>query len=173
MVCQSTGLSEKDRTLSGLFREASMGLPAASIAALTQSEINWIAQVEQCASAGLYPDAVACVGRSYGERIDQLRALTAARPSGSGVAPSFSCGGNRSVVEGMICADEALAALDRALASAYAQKLLQLGRGGRAALESDEVVWVAKRNECGRQPAEAIAQCIRAAYDERLRELRG
>ena len=37
---------------------------------------------------------------------------------------------------------------------------IRQGRAGRVALESDEVVWVAKRNECDSQPAEAIPQCV-------------
>jgi len=84
--------------------------------------------------------------------------------------PSFSCAGNLTPTEKTICADDSLAALDRALATAYRNKFDGLPVESSNAL--DEVVrslaitqqaWLAHRNSCGTDRS-----CIQKAYRTRL-----
>jgi uncharacterized protein len=80
--------------------------------------------------------------------------------------PSFACAGALTATETVICADSALAALDRALATAYRNKFDGLPVESADAL--DELVksrvitqkaWLAHRNSCGDDRA-----CIYTAY---------
>ena len=83
--------------------------------------------------------------------------------------PSFACTGALNPTEAAICADEALAALDRAVATAYRNKFDGLPVESADAL--DQVVksltitqkaWLAYRNSCG-----ADRDCIYKAYRTR------
>ena len=94
-----------------------------------------------------------------------LLAWYAALPAAA-ATPSFSCSGALSTTEAVICGDDGLAALDRALATAYKNKFDGLPVESGNAL--DEVVWslvmtqkawVAFRDSCGNDRA-----CIRRAY---------
>jgi uncharacterized protein len=87
--------------------------------------------------------------------------------------PSFPCAGTLAPTETAICADDTLAALDRALATAYRNKFDGLPVESSNAL--DEVVrslvltqkaWIAHRDSCG-----ADRTCIRQAYVTRTRAL--
>jgi uncharacterized protein len=80
--------------------------------------------------------------------------------------PSFACAGALTPTENAICADSALAALDRALSNAYRNKFDGLPVESADAL--DELVksrvitqkaWLAHRNSCGDDRA-----CIYTAY---------
>jgi uncharacterized protein YecT (DUF1311 family) len=94
-------------------------------------------------------------------------ALLAQAPTSAAAAnPSFSCAGNLTATERVICADEVLAALDRSLATAYRNKFDGLPVESANAL--DELVkslvitqkaWLAHRNACG-----ADIACIFKAY---------
>ncbi len=98
-------------------------------------------------------------------------ALTAAlighgMPPAAAANPSFACTGSLSATEKVICSDEELAALDRAVAAAYRSKFDGLPVESADAL--DEVVkslvitqkaWLAHRNSCG-----ADRRCIYNAY---------
>lgn len=84
----------------------------------------------------------------------------------SAAEPSFSCAGLLNATERVICADSDLAALDRAVASAYRNKFDGLPVESANAL--DQVVkslvitqkaWIAHRNGCG-----ADRECIYKAY---------
>jgi uncharacterized protein len=83
--------------------------------------------------------------------------------------PSFACTGALNPTEATICADETLAALDRAVATAYKNKFDGLPVESAAAL--DQVVkslvvaqkaWLAYRNSCGTDRG-----CIYKAYTTR------
>jgi uncharacterized protein len=83
--------------------------------------------------------------------------------------PSFACTGTLNATETAICSDEALAALDRAVATAYRNKFDGLPIESADAL--DQVVkslsitqkaWLAYRNSCG-----ADRGCIYRAYRTR------
>lgn len=87
--------------------------------------------------------------------------------------PSFFCAGDLTPTEKVICADDTLAGLDRALATAYRNKFDGLPVESANALE--EVVrslamtqraWLAHRNSCGTD-----WPCIRKAYVARIGEL--
>lgn len=87
--------------------------------------------------------------------------------------PSFPCTGALTSTETVICSDDSLAALDRALATAYRNKFDGLPVESADAL--DEVVkslaitqkaWLAHRNDCGADRA-----CIYKAYLVRKRAL--
>jgi uncharacterized protein len=87
--------------------------------------------------------------------------------------PSFPCTASLTSTEQTVCADDSLAALDRALATAYRNKFDGLPVESSNAL--DEVVrslvltqkaWIAHRNSCGTDRT-----CIRNAYVTRTRSL--
>jgi uncharacterized protein len=63
--------------------------------------------------------------------------------------PSFGCTGRLLPTEAVICSDETLSALDRALAASYKRKFDSLSASQRYELESAEKVWLAERNTCG------------------------
>ncbi len=80
--------------------------------------------------------------------------------------PSFPCSGTLKPAASVVCSDESLAALDRALAAAYAKKLNSLPADTdnaldetRAGLIFTQKAWLIHRNECGSDKA-----CIRQAY---------
>jgi uncharacterized protein len=83
--------------------------------------------------------------------------------------PSFACTGALNTTEAAICADESLAALDRAVATAYKNKFDGLPVESAAALdrvvkslEITQKAWLAHRNSCG-----ADHGCIYKAYKTR------
>jgi uncharacterized protein len=102
-------------------------------------------------------------------------AVAVAAIANAAAAPraSFDCAGPLAPTEKVICSDESLAALDRALATAYRNKFDGLPVESANAL--DELVksliitqkaWLAHRNSCGTDNA-----CIYQAYIVRKRAL--
>jgi uncharacterized protein len=83
-------------------------------------------------------------------------------------AASFDCAKAGTAVEKAICGDAALSGLDEHLGRYYAAALEAAGTGA-ACLKGDQRSWVkTMRNACG-----ADAQCLSAAYLERLAALDG
>jgi uncharacterized protein YecT (DUF1311 family) len=79
--------------------------------------------------------------------------------------PSFDCSKAGSVIEQLICKDQALARLDVQLAQAYKAAVQQAT--DKAELKSEQLSWLKnRRNKC------ATADCVFAAYEERLAILR-
>lgn len=79
--------------------------------------------------------------------------------------PSFDCAKAGSVIEQLICKDEALARLDVQLAQAYKAAVQQTP--DKSQLKSEQLSWLKnRRNKC------ATAECVFAAYEERLTALR-
>ena len=83
--------------------------------------------------------------------------------------PSFACTGALNLTEAAICADETLAALDRAVATAYRNKFDGLPVESANALDQlvkslviTQKAWLAYRNSCG-----ADHGCIYKAYRTR------
>jgi hypothetical protein len=70
--------------------------------------------------------------------------------------------------EAVICSDETLSALDRALAASYKRKFDSLSASQRYELESAEKVRLAERNSCGTNKS-----CITNAYAIRISQLGG
>jgi len=86
--------------------------------------------------------------------------------SAAAAEPSFPCTGNLTPTEKAICADDGLAALDRALATAFTSKVdgvpgekTHSDDDDRDAIVITQKAWIAHRNECGADKA-----CIRKAY---------
>ncbi len=78
-----------------------------------------------------------------------LAAPLAAPPAaaaGGDDGPSFACSAARTAAEKAICANPALAALDRRMAAAYAKAMAALDAGGRAALRSDQRFFLEARD---------------------------
>jgi uncharacterized protein len=90
-------------------------------------------------------------------------------PAAKAAEPSFSCTGSVTPTEAVICKDDALAALDRALAAAFKSKLDAIAAGTAHADDDDrdaivitQKAWIARRDECGSDKG-----CIRKAYGVR------
>jgi hypothetical protein len=79
--------------------------------------------------------------------------------------PSFNCRSARTSVERAICADPALAAKDRRMATLYEQA----GGSMKGPVDRPQWRWLAARNACGRAPA--LQSCIDRVYDARIAEL--
>lgn len=87
--------------------------------------------------------------------------------------PSFDCLKARSTVERQICADPALAALDRRVSALFARGMAAhsaLSDRDRKGWRDVQRVWLTERDRCGR--AEAPKTCITTAYQHRIAELR-
>jgi len=100
-------------------------------------------------------------------------ALTAALIGASALpvvaaGPSFSCAGNLTPAEAVICSDDALAALDRTLTAAYDRMLDSFPVSEKSTLVAVEKAWVAQRDAC-----RTDRTCIRNAYTARIAQLHG
>lgn len=80
--------------------------------------------------------------------------------------PSFSCGNARTRGEIAICGDPELAALDRRMAIEYGRAAALAAPDQRALLRETAHRFYAYRDRC------PDAQCIAAAYNDRVREIR-
>ncbi len=83
-------------------------------------------------------------------------------------AQSFDCGKAKTATEAAICADKTLGGLDLALAGAV-KKALAARRNERAAVLAAQRSWIAARD---RSCAQASADCLAAAYRDRIAALR-
>jgi uncharacterized protein YecT (DUF1311 family) len=80
-----------------------------------------------------------------------------------GRAPSFDCARSATQIERMVCGDERLAALDRALAEVF-RRASSRGRGDR--VRRAQRAWMSQaRDRC------ADAECLSFAYQSRVLEL--
>ncbi len=75
------------------------------------------------------------------------------------IKASFDCMKASTAVEGMICGNAELAALDVRLAAAY--KALRIDAQDKTALKQEQVAWIKKRNACH------VADCLITTYSER------
>ncbi len=81
--------------------------------------------------------------------------------------PSFDCAKAGTATETAICADVALARLDRDLAGAYRQSLAYADETQAAAIKDAQRAWIGERDAC----AGSVA-CLTESYDKRLAALR-
>ena len=79
--------------------------------------------------------------------------------------PSFDCRNARSRTEQMVCADERLAARDRAMASLYYSAVANADRPTRAVLRETRDRFLAARERC------RTARCVAEAYEDRMDEI--
>jgi uncharacterized protein len=106
------------------------------------------------------------VARSARPNAAALAALLASALPAAAAHPSFPCTGSLTPTETAICADDTLAALDRAVAAGYRNKFDGLPVESANALEEvvkslviTQKAWLAHRDSCG-----ADRTCIRKAY---------
>jgi uncharacterized protein len=86
-------------------------------------------------------------------------------PAGPSAGPAFSCTGNLSLVEELICGSNELSDLDRAMAGAYSSSVEGLVGALRSRAVEAQRRWLALRNLC-RDEA-----CLVAAYRSRMAAL--
>ena len=86
--------------------------------------------------------------------------------------PSFDCAKARpGSSEALICADPALAALDRQLADVYAAARKKAANEKPPVLQAEQRGWVKGRDDCWKAQQGGQAACIRGAYVDRIVEL--
>jgi uncharacterized protein len=140
--------------------------------ALCREEEGWIGRRRACG------DVVPCITQAYNTRIAELQQ----RSSGGGnvvpppivpapmpgpvARPSFDCRYARQPDEIAVCNDPALAAKDVALASIDGRVRASLPADAQRQLGAQQAVWLKSRGQCG-----ALASCIGAAYDQRIKQL--
>lgn len=84
--------------------------------------------------------------------------------------PSFDCTASKAgSVEELLCADEALAALDRKLADVYAQATARAANEQPPFLAAEQRGWIKGRNECWKADDERA--CVEDSYRRRIAEL--
>ena len=92
-------------------------------------------------------------------------AARAQAPSG----PTFDCTKVAGKVETLICADAALAALDRRLADVYARAIAESPGNVAAAQKALQRGWIKGRDDCWKAADAAV--CVKREYQSRIVEL--
>jgi uncharacterized protein len=82
-------------------------------------------------------------------------------------SPSFDCNGRLAPDEATICADPALAALDRELDAAYKKVRAQLSAAQALRLRDEERAWVGLRHKCATD-----RDCLTVTYQSRIGQLK-
>ena len=96
-------------------------------------------------------------------------ALTLLLPfSGTAQAASFPCDKAEAPDEKAICAHLPLNDRDVEMATRFEILKAVLPMGGQSKLKEDQETWLVERRTCG-----AEVECLRTAYDARLKVLRG
>ena len=81
----------------------------------------------------------------------------------SPIAASFNCSKASTAVEGMICGNEELAALDVRVAAAY--KALRSSVEDKEGVKKDQQAWLKERNAC------RSTECLAASYSDRAQDM--
>ncbi|MBV5275080.1 MAG: DUF1311 domain-containing protein [Lamprocystis purpurea] len=84
--------------------------------------------------------------------------------------PSFPCSKASHEVEGLICKDAELAALDHSLANLYSVVLKHTPANEQKLLKAEQRGWIKGRNDCWKSSDQR--GCVKASYEERIRELK-
>lgn len=79
------------------------------------------------------------------------------------IAASFNCAKASTAVEGMICGNEELAALDVRVAAAY--KTLRSESDDKDGVKSEQMAWLKERNAC------RTTECLASSYAERAEDM--
>jgi uncharacterized protein len=87
-------------------------------------------------------------------------------PAAPSAGPGFSCTGNLSLVEELICGSLELSDLDRAMTEAYSASLEGLVGPPRSRAVDAQRRWLALRNSC------SVEACLVTAYQSRMAALR-
>jgi len=86
-----------------------------------------------------------------------------------GAQSSADCARAASVVEQIVCSDDALAALDGRLADVYASASKAASADQKNRLAADQQRWLNERAACGKSDDRAL--CIKARYLQRIADL--
>ena len=87
--------------------------------------------------------------------------------AGASHAASFDCDAKElKPDETVICENRALNDADVKMATTFDLQSGLMAMGSRGTLQDEQTAWLKKRQECA-----ADAACIKAAYDERLKQL--
>jgi len=106
-------------------------------------------------------------------RIPLARLKDVMRPDPLTPAASFDCANAASDVEQQICADRALARLDRRLAEDYAEKLMWApDETARAKLKQEQRAWIRARDDYCRRARMRMSVCLMREYDKRIQALK-
>lgn len=81
----------------------------------------------------------------------------------SPIAASFNCAKASTAVEGMICGNEELAALDVRVAAAY--KTMRSESEDKDGVKSEQMAWLKERNAC------RTTECLASSYAERAEDM--
>jgi uncharacterized protein len=104
-----------------------------------------------------------------------LLAAFAAVFAAAGAAPhaSFDCAKAATPVEKLVCADDALAALDVQMAAVFG-KLVTAHPASAAGIRSDQRAWLLQRTQCLEGPQRAThLNCLKERYQSRMALLQG
>jgi len=88
---------------------------------------------------------------------------------GAAAAPSFDCRKAAGAIEQMICSDDGLAALDRALAEVYAAAAQKAVNEHPPVLKAEQRGWIKGRNDCWKSADQR--KCVEQSYRRRIAEL--
>jgi uncharacterized protein len=84
-------------------------------------------------------------------------------------SPSFDCAGVAAdSIEGLVCSDADLSALDRSLADTYATAMAK-ATDTASLLRTEQRGWISGRDDCWKSDDEAA--CVRTEYERRIAEL--
>lgn len=92
-----------------------------------------------------------------------VTAQPASTKKASPIAASFNCSKASTAVEGMICGNEELAALDVRVAAAY--KALRSSAEDKEGVKKDQQAWLKERNAC------RSTECLAASYSDRAQDM--
>lgn len=99
-----------------------------------------------------------------------LLGLVAAGEAGAAQGPSFSCASVKAgSIEAMVCADAALSALDRKLASVYSAAMARSENQKPDTLKAEQRGWVKGRDDCWK--SSDTRACVQGEYQRRIAAL--
>lgn len=111
------------------------------------------------------------MGPSTGSTIHAalITAALAVPATSTAGAPGFDCAKASGQVEGLICADDALAALDQRLGGVYNVALENYPADELSSLKAEQRGWIKGRNDCWK--ADDVGACVTQEYQTRIVEL--
>ncbi len=172
-ICDTPRLGSADRRLDGMFKQVASGMTVGAIVDITKAQGVWLRQRNACQQQAVREIMVACIERSYGERIAQLRQMLPTQVAPGRPTPSFDCAAARSTIERLICADTQLADRDRELSAVFARRLESLSLVRQRSLTKEQMGWWATRESCTRGESADLKTCVLNAYEARIQDLGG
>jgi uncharacterized protein len=84
--------------------------------------------------------------------------------------PSFDCAKSTATVEKLICGDDDLAKLDRALGASYEKLFAKLSESDRQKERGEQSAWIEHRNACSK--TKDVRACLETSYRQRQVQVR-